>query len=54
MAVPSDSVTLNSYWDGRHSKIRQRLDKGYLEPVYCKKQQKIVSDQLLLWGVGDL
>ena len=23
-----------------------------LEPVYCKKRQKIVPDQLLVWGKG--
>ena len=26
----------------------------FLEPVCCKKRQKIVPDQLLVWGVGDL
>ena len=25
-----------------------------LEPVYCKKQQKKVPDQLLVCGIGDL
>ena len=25
-----------------------------LEPVFCKKQQRIVPDQLLVCGVGDL
>ena len=25
-----------------------------VEPICCKKRQKIVSDQLLVWGVGDL
>ena len=28
--------------------------KSFLEPVCCKKRQKIVPDQLLFWGVGDL
>ena len=26
----------------------------FLEPVCCKKWQKLVPDQLLVWGVGDL
>ena len=25
-----------------------------LEPVCCKKRQKMVNDQLLVYGVGDL
>ena len=27
------------------------LEKGQLEPVCCKKQQKIVPDQLLVWKI---
>ena len=34
--------------------IRSLKKRLILEPVCCKKQQKIVPDQLLVCGVGDL
>ena len=35
-------------------KIINKQVKIPLEPVCCKKRQKIVPDQLLVCGVGDL
>ena len=41
-------------WIRTNSKTRSKFEPHIwkLEPVCCKKRQKIVPDQLLVWGVG--
>ena len=37
-----------------HSYAVKKLTEFQLEPVCCKKRQKIVPDQLLVWGIRAL